>query len=182
MAFPPWDNYPVRFWYSYYIGEPSKKSIVSFGVFLMLSLICTGYSVTIPSFTIRDQRMMFAVVTLVHTADTKEQLDADTDTLLIIARKHLCQFDTLKYQQMDGLNSALPIGHRKINALSGHWRQKALLNISNEQMRYITNVDAGWLSMEVPLYRLSISFRKIQGCISWWRQSQGEDHANRSRM
>lgn len=86
----------------------------------MLSLICTGYSVTIPSFTIRDQRMMFAVVTLVHTADTKEQLDADTDTLLIIARKHLCQFDTLKYQQMDGLNSALPIGHRKINALSGH--------------------------------------------------------------
>ena len=65
--------------------------------------------------TTRDQRMMFAVVTLVHTADTKEQLDADTDTLLTIARKHLCQFATLKYQQMDGLNTALPIGHRKIN-------------------------------------------------------------------
>ena len=54
---------------------------------------------------------------LVHTADTKEQLDADTDTLLTIARKHLCQFATLKYQQMDGLNTALPIGHRKINAV-----------------------------------------------------------------
>ena len=67
--------------------------------------------------TTRDQRMMFAVVTLVHTADTKEQLDADTDTLLTIARKHLCQFATLKYQQMDGLNTALPIGHRKINAV-----------------------------------------------------------------
>lgn len=67
--------------------------------------------------TTRDQRMMFAVVTLVHTADTKEQLDADTDTLLTIARKHLCQFATLKYQQMDGLNTALPIGHRKIHAL-----------------------------------------------------------------
>ena len=67
--------------------------------------------------TTRDQRMMFAVVTLVHTADTKEQLDADTDTLLTIARKHLCQFATLKYQQMDRLNTALPIGHRKINAV-----------------------------------------------------------------
>ena len=67
--------------------------------------------------TTRDQRMMFAVVTLVHTADTKEQLDADTDTLLTIARKHLCQLATLKYQQMDGLNTALPIGHRKIHAL-----------------------------------------------------------------
>ena len=67
--------------------------------------------------TTRDQRMMFAVVTLVHTADTKEQLDADTDTLLTIARKHLCQFATLKYQQMDGLNTALPIGHRKINTV-----------------------------------------------------------------
>ena len=67
--------------------------------------------------TTRDQRMMFAVLTLVHTADTKEQLDADTDTILTVARKHLCQFSTLKYQQMDGLNTALPIGHRKINAL-----------------------------------------------------------------
>lgn len=67
--------------------------------------------------TTRDQRMLFAVLTLVHTADTKAQLDADTETLLTVSRKHLCQFSTLKYQQMDGLNTALPIGHRKINAM-----------------------------------------------------------------
>ena len=67
--------------------------------------------------TTRDQRMMFAVVTLVHIADTKEQLDNDTDALLTTARKHLCQFGTLKYQQMDGLNTVLPFGLRKINAL-----------------------------------------------------------------
>lgn len=67
--------------------------------------------------TTRDQRMMFAVLTLVHTADTKEQLDADTETLLAVGRKHLCQLATLKYQQMDGLNTALPVGHRKINAM-----------------------------------------------------------------
>ena len=67
--------------------------------------------------TTRDQRMMFAVVTLTHIADTKEQLDNDTESLLSTARKHLCQFGTLKYQQMDGLNTVLPFGLRKINAL-----------------------------------------------------------------
>jgi len=67
--------------------------------------------------TTRDQRMMFGVITLVHTADSLEQLDADTEALLTTARKHLCQFATLKYQQIDGLNTALPIGLRKINAL-----------------------------------------------------------------
>lgn len=67
--------------------------------------------------TPRDQRMMFAVLTFVHTADSKEQLDADTEAILTTARKHLCQMATLKYQQMDGLNTALPIGLRKIDAL-----------------------------------------------------------------
>ena len=66
--------------------------------------------------TTRDQRMMFAVVTMVITADTKEQLDLDTETVLSTARKHMCQMATLKYQQTDGLNTVLPIGTRKINA------------------------------------------------------------------
>ena len=65
--------------------------------------------------TTRDQRMMFSVLTLVHTADTKEQLDSDTEALLTTARKHLCQFAVLKYQQMDGLNTAMPFGTRKID-------------------------------------------------------------------
>lgn len=67
--------------------------------------------------TTRDQRMMFGILTIVHTADTKKELDADTETLLTIARQHLCQMSTLKFQQMDGLNTALPIGQRKINAV-----------------------------------------------------------------
>ena len=47
---------------------------------------------------------------------TKEQLDADTETILSTARKHMCQMAVLKYQQLDGLNTVLPIGSRKINA------------------------------------------------------------------
>ena len=67
--------------------------------------------------TVRDQRMMFAVVTLVHVADTLEHLDADTETLLSIGREHLCSFAVLRYQQEDGLNTVLPYGLRRIKAL-----------------------------------------------------------------
>ena len=65
--------------------------------------------------TTRDQRMMFAVLTMVHTADSKEQLDSDTEALLTTARKHLCQFGVLKFQQLDGLNTVMPFGTRKID-------------------------------------------------------------------
>ena len=67
--------------------------------------------------TERDQRMMFAVVTLVHIADSLEQLDADTDALMSIGREHLCQFSVLRYQQEDGLNTVLPYGLRRVKAL-----------------------------------------------------------------
>ncbi|MGO5024328.1 VirB4-like conjugal transfer ATPase, CD1110 family [Lawsonibacter sp. LCP25S3_G6] len=67
--------------------------------------------------TTRDQRMMFAVVTLVHLADSKEELDSDTETLQSIARKHLCQLTTLNWQQDVGLVTALPMGLRRIDAL-----------------------------------------------------------------
>lgn len=59
--------------------------------------------------------MMFAVLTMVLTADNKEQLDADTETVQAIARKHMCQLAVLKYQQLDGLNTVLPIGARRID-------------------------------------------------------------------
>ena len=67
--------------------------------------------------TIRDQRMFVSVLTMVHTADSKEQLDNDTESLLTTARKHLCQLAILRYQQMDGLNTVMPFGVRKIDAL-----------------------------------------------------------------
>ena len=67
--------------------------------------------------TTRDQRMLFAVVTLVHLADSREELDRDTETLQSIARKHLCQLTTLNWQQAEGLVTALPLGLRRIDAL-----------------------------------------------------------------
>ena len=65
--------------------------------------------------TTRDQKMMFALVTIVHMADTKKQLDEDTEAIRTAARERMCQLAVLKWQQMDGLNTALPIGVRKID-------------------------------------------------------------------
>lgn len=67
--------------------------------------------------TTRDQRMMSALITLVHLSDSYKKLNEDTETLLSIGRKHLCQLSVLKFQQEDGLNTVLPYGLRKIAAL-----------------------------------------------------------------
>ena len=59
--------------------------------------------------TTRDQRMFISIMTMVITADTKEDLDINTDNLEQIARKGLCQLGILRFQQYDGLNLVLPI-------------------------------------------------------------------------
>ena len=66
--------------------------------------------------TTRDQRMMLVIITMVITADSKEELDNETEALKTIAQNRMCQIATLNYQQMDGLKTVLPIGVRKINA------------------------------------------------------------------
>ncbi len=67
--------------------------------------------------TTRDQRMFVSVITMTLIADSKKVLDEDTESLLATGRKHLCQLAILKWQQMDGLNTSIPFGVRKINAL-----------------------------------------------------------------
>ncbi len=67
--------------------------------------------------TTRDQRMMFVTMTLVHIADTLEELNNDTETLMSIGRKDLCDLSVLKIQQEDGLNTVLPYGLMDIDAI-----------------------------------------------------------------
>ena len=62
----------------------------------------------------RDQRMIPALITIVHTADSKEQLDADTESIQQCARKHLCSMSILRWQQLEGLNTCLPYGGTKL--------------------------------------------------------------------
>ncbi|MCL2299671.1 MAG: ATP-binding protein [Firmicutes bacterium] len=65
----------------------------------------------------RDQRMFFANLTIVHTADTLAELDNDTEGILTTGRKYTCQLAPLKWQQMDGLLTCLPIGVRYLSYL-----------------------------------------------------------------
>jgi len=62
----------------------------------------------------RDQKMFLATITIVHTANTKEELDNDTENLKAIAGKRMCQLGIFNYQQLDGLNTVLPYGINQI--------------------------------------------------------------------
>ena len=65
--------------------------------------------------TTRDQRMMFAILTIAITADSYKQLQNDTEAVMTIAREHVCNLSVLRFQQWDGLMTAVPFGVRKIN-------------------------------------------------------------------
>lgn len=65
--------------------------------------------------TSRDQRMLLAVITMVIVADSKKQLDEDTEELMNIANSVTSKLTTLTYQQLDGLNTVMPFGVRKID-------------------------------------------------------------------
>lgn len=69
--------------------------------------------------TIRDQRMMLCNITIVHLADSKEELDNDTDLLKSVARKFMCDLSILYFssRQLDGLCTVLPIGLNKLNII-----------------------------------------------------------------
>lgn len=66
---------------------------------------------------VRDQRMMLCNITIVHFADTLEELNKDTETLKAVARKYVCELETLYFskRQLDGFQTTIPFG---INALN----------------------------------------------------------------
>lgn len=65
--------------------------------------------------TYNDNRMMYTTVTVIHTADTIEQLDADTERILTSAKELRCQVMELYYKQLEGMFTALPYGLRCID-------------------------------------------------------------------
>ena len=64
--------------------------------------------------TERDQRMFLSTITIVHIADTKEELENDTEYLKGIAGRYLCQLGIFRYQQLDALNTVMPYGIKKV--------------------------------------------------------------------
>ena len=88
--------------------------------------------------TMRDQRMTLCVMTLVHVADSKAQLDADTDTIRSIAGGKNCEMSVLTYQQEDALNTVLPYGLRRIDTLRTLTTESAagLVPFSSQEIRH----------------------------------------------
>lgn len=65
----------------------------------------------------RDERMFLGAMTLVHFAESKEQLENDTKTIQAVAEGFSCKFRILHWQQEDALATALPFGVRPIDTL-----------------------------------------------------------------
>lgn len=95
--------------------------------------------------TTRDQRMTLCIMTVVHVADTKEQLDADTDTIKSIAGGKSCELSVLTFQQEKGLNTVLPYGLRQIDTLRTLTTESAaaLVPFSSEEIRHKNGIYYG---------------------------------------
>lgn len=61
--------------------------------------------------------MLLCNVTVIHMADSKEELDIDTETIQSIARANSCELSALFFasRQLDGLVTALPIGINRLD-------------------------------------------------------------------
>lgn len=64
--------------------------------------------------TLNDQRIINTTVTIIHMADTLEQLNADTESLQETASGAGCDLATLSWQQDIGLDTVLPYGLRRV--------------------------------------------------------------------
>lgn len=64
-----------------------------------------------------DQSMFWTSVTIILTAETKEELDKATDTMKNIAKRRGFQMETHFLQQREALNTALPIGVRQVSTM-----------------------------------------------------------------
>lgn len=61
-----------------------------------------------------DQKEFQCILTIVLTASTKDELDRQTDEITSIASQTTAQLATCRWEQAEGLNTALPIGVSKI--------------------------------------------------------------------
>lgn len=62
-----------------------------------------------------DMRLLYSTMTILHTADTLEELDRDTDAVIAAGKTAGCKISVLEYRQFEGLHTALPYGLRCID-------------------------------------------------------------------
>lgn len=62
----------------------------------------------------KNQKIFFVTLVIVHFADSKEQLDSDTKAIQTIGKTMVLDIKTLKSQQENGLNTALPLAYNQL--------------------------------------------------------------------
>lgn len=63
----------------------------------------------------KNQKLFYTTFVIVHFADTKEQLELDTKSIMSIGRGLVCDIKKLVYQQENGLNTALPLALNQLH-------------------------------------------------------------------
>jgi len=63
----------------------------------------------------KNQKLFYTTLVIVHFADTLEQLNLDTDSIMSIGRRLVCDVKKLSWQQENGLNTALPLATNKLS-------------------------------------------------------------------
>ena len=59
----------------------------------------------------KNQKMFLDNIIIMVTAADMDELNANTETIEAVVRKHICSLSTLKFQQEKGLQSVLPVGN-----------------------------------------------------------------------
>ena len=59
----------------------------------------------------KNQKMFLDNIIIMVTAADMDELNANTETIEAVIRKHICSLSTLYYQQEKGLQSVLPVGN-----------------------------------------------------------------------
>lgn len=64
-----------------------------------------------------DQNLFYVGVNMVVMADKKEELESITETLRNMGNGRMCQIEPHYYQQLEALNTVLPVGGRQVSTL-----------------------------------------------------------------
>lgn len=72
-------------------------------------------SKTLDDMTSRNQKLYMVTVVIAHFADSLEELDKQTETIMAAGSKYLCSIRKLSWQQEQGLTTALPLAQNKLS-------------------------------------------------------------------
>ncbi len=79
-----------------------------------LNTYTSDFNAMLQSLTSHNERLFLMTFTILHTGDTRKELDSVIMQAKGIAQEKLCQLIPLDYQQEEGFVSALPLGLNKV--------------------------------------------------------------------